>query len=105
MKIKKNDRAYLLDLKIGIEAKSDMAFQELCLLFDKPEFLDLLPIIRKEFGLSEPASVGDYDEVEAKLSDDTIKRKVNLSKYRGGGKVKRICQYKHIALWFWWSGG
>jgi len=44
MKIKKNDKAYLQDLKIDIQTNRDDYYQELVLLFDKPAFLDLKSI-------------------------------------------------------------
>lgn len=47
--MKKNDKAYLLDLKIDICAKKDINFQELALFFDKPAFLNLLSELRRTY--------------------------------------------------------
>lgn len=49
MKIRKNDKAYLQDLKVDIRASKDINYQELALLFDKPQFLNLLQNLRQTY--------------------------------------------------------
>lgn len=61
MKVKKNDKAYLQDLKIDIRTNSDINYQELALLFDKPQFLNLLPYLRANFKIVNPFPIEDFD--------------------------------------------
>lgn len=48
--LKKTD---LLDLKIKISCTNDIAYMDCALLLDKPEFLSLLPKLRKKYGITE----------------------------------------------------
>jgi len=62
MKIKKNDKAYLQDLKIDIRASKDINYQELALLFDKPAFLNMLPKLRETYSVPNLISLEEYRE-------------------------------------------
>lgn len=80
MKIRKNDKAYLQDLKIDIRASKDINYQELALLFDKPKFLNLLPKLRKEYNVVNFLGIDEYREYDiGDFGDDFIT--MNLSKY------------------------
>lgn len=80
MKIKKNDKAYLLDLKIDIRTDRDDHYQELALLFDKPTYLNLLLKLRKEYKVVNFLSVDEYRGYDiGDFGDDFIA--INLSKY------------------------
>lgn len=63
MKMKKNDKAYLQDLKIDIRTNSDINYQELALLFDKQEYMDMLPKLRKMYGVINLNPAEDYSDV------------------------------------------
>jgi len=82
MKIKKNDKAYLQDWKIDIRSNNDIYYQELALLFDKPAFLNMLPILRKEYGFVNliPFDERENFDVLSELDDKGF-TKINLSKY------------------------
>jgi len=92
MKAKKNDKAYLQDFKIDIHTNNDIYFQELALLFDKDEFLNLLPYLRKTYKV---VRFFPLDEFE-KLLDSSEKgwfiekttTKVNFSKYSRAKEVE-----------------
>jgi len=93
MKIRKNDKAYLQDLKIDIHASKDINYQELALLFDKPEFLNMLPILRKEYQVVNLVPADEYQD----CLDNTIcgehgfeQTKINLSKYPRLKKLKEV---------------
>ena len=92
MKIKKNDQAYLLDLKIDIHANRDIHYQELALLFDKPKFLDLLPYLRKNYQVVNFVPLEDFrEELENYLQEHFLKNtevKIDLSKYTKVAEVK-----------------
>jgi len=82
MRIKKNDKAYLQDWKIDIHSNNDIYYQELALLFDKPVFLNMLSVLRKEYGF---VNLVPFDKCEDfnVLSELDGKgfTKINLSKY------------------------
>ncbi len=85
MKIKKNDRAYLWDYKIDIQTSKDIYFQELALLFDKPEFINLLPDLRRTYKVASLFPLKDYDD-ELNMYDrehfmQNTKVKIDVSKY------------------------
>jgi len=78
--MKKNDLAYLLDLKIDIRAENEINYQELSLLFDKPAYLNLLPKLRKEYNVVNFLDVNEYRGYDiGDFGDDFIT--MNLSKY------------------------
>ncbi|HRN70785.1 MAG TPA: hypothetical protein PLS49_06420 [Candidatus Woesebacteria bacterium] len=49
-------------LKIDIQTSNDRNFLELAILFDKPEFLEWLPKIRKKYSFVTPAPLEKFDE-------------------------------------------
>lgn len=71
MKMKYED---LLRLKIDIQTDNDRNFLELAILFDKPEFLEWMPKIRKKYDL-ETIAPDQYWEVYEELSDDPVNPK------------------------------
>jgi hypothetical protein len=84
MKIKKNDKAYLQDLKIDIRTENDIHFQELCLLFDKPNFIDLLLNLRQTYKILNLFSIENFDEeFDTHLHDTHYQEavEINLAKY------------------------
>lgn len=91
MKARKNDKAYLQDLKIDIRASKDISYQELALLFDKPSFLNMLPSLRREYRVVNLVPADEYQD----CLDNTIcgehgfeQAKMNLSKYTKLKKLK-----------------
>ena len=92
MKIKKNDQAYLLDLKIDIHTDRDIDYQELALLFDKPKFLNLLPYLRKNYQVVNFVPLKDFgEELESHFQEHFVKNtkvKIDLSKYTKVTEVK-----------------
>lgn len=85
MKIKKNDRAYLLDLKIDIQAKKDINYQELALLFDKPAFLNLLPKLRSYYKVVNLIPIKEYKDYDFPDFEDLFgggDAKIDTSKYK-----------------------
>lgn len=80
----KKEKTNLIDLKIDIHAHNTLAFQEMALLVDKPEFLEMLPILRKEFEVEGTADLKDYLDVAYEKPINSKKtKKINLSKYKG----------------------
>ncbi len=89
MKIKKNDKAYLQDLKIDIRAKNSLAFQEIALLVDKPGFLNLLPLLRNDFEVVNLVSLDAFmDKAYDKPFHSKEKKIINFSKYKEAKKLR-----------------
>ncbi|KKT47425.1 MAG: hypothetical protein UW37_C0008G0025 [Candidatus Gottesmanbacteria bacterium GW2011_GWA2_44_17] len=65
----------LSKLKIDIQTKDDTSFLELAIFFDKPEFLQMLPQFRKDYGI-DPLIKSDkfYDKID-ELASKTVKIK------------------------------
>lgn len=84
MKVRKNDKAYLQDLKVDIRTNRDDYYQELALLFDKPAFLDMLPNLRKEYQVVNLVSGDKFQDCLNKTicgEHGFDQAKINLSKY------------------------
>lgn len=78
----------LLELKIDIQTDKDIAYQEMAVLLDKPEFLQMLPQLRKEYSIDKFIPLNKffayfYDEYSKKHNDNGI----NLGKYK---KIKEF---------------
>ena len=71
----------LLKLKIDIQVKDDVSFMELATLFDKEDFLNLLPLLRKEYGIDKTMSIDAYYSLVDTFTDEE-KYKINFSKYK-----------------------
>lgn len=70
----------LLNLKIDIQTKDDTSFLELAILFDKPEFLQMLPQFRKDYDIDE---LIDPDKFNDKINELESKTgTITFSKYR-----------------------
>ena len=81
-KLKKTD---LLDLKIKISCTNDIAYMDCALLLDKPDFLKLLPILRKKYGLTSRVPINDFYIWLTKLvEEDTEKLDKDLADKSGG---------------------
>ncbi|MFH1792731.1 MAG: hypothetical protein ABH819_03810 [Patescibacteria group bacterium] len=97
MRIRKNDKAYLQDLKIDIQIDNNLAFQEIALLVDKPDFLQMLPFLRKDLGIVNLVSLDEFmDTAYDKPLHSKGKKKINLSKYKDAGKFKEFAKYNEI---------
>ncbi|OGG31528.1 hypothetical protein A3A63_01090 [Candidatus Gottesmanbacteria bacterium RIFCSPLOWO2_01_FULL_46_9] len=70
----------LLSLKIDIQTKDDTNFLELAIFFDKPEFLQMLPQFRKDYGIDRLIDPDKYPDRISELDKRTSK--INFSKYR-----------------------
>ncbi len=98
----KNQNEDLLELKIDIQTDNDIYYQELALLFDKPEFLNLLPVLRKTYHVTTLLPLSDYDEelnyYERGYYMEDTKVKIDLSKYTKIEEVKESFSefYDHI---------
>lgn len=78
----------LLDLKINIKSRIDSSYLELSILLDKPEFLDLLPQLRKEYGVDRLLDL-DIDNYYSLLNTfrDEQDFKINFSKYKNAKQL------------------
>ncbi|GEM_PF-5859482 len=76
------------DLKIKIYTKDNTNFLELAILFDKPEFLQMLPQFRKDYGIQQLVKPDKYTETINALEDKTDK--INFSKYQ---KPKELIKF------------
>jgi len=87
----------LLKLRIDIRAKNNLAFQEIALLVDKTEFLQLLPLLRKDFGIKELVSLGKFmDKAYDEPFYSKERKKVNFSKYKNANKLKEFAKDNEI---------
>lgn len=80
----------LLKLKIDIKTKDDTNFLELAIFFDKPEFLQLLPRLRKDYGVEHLISPDKYLESINKLDSKTAK--INFSKYKNSKELTKVAK-------------
>ena len=71
-KLKKTD---LLDLKVRISCANDISFMDCALLLDKPEFLSLIPNLRKKYGFKELIHINDFVPWLTKLVEEDTKKK------------------------------
>jgi len=85
MNIKNNS---LKDFKIKIHTKNNTNFLELAILFDKPEFLQMLPQFRKDYGIQQSVKLDKYTETINALENKT--GKINFSKYQ---KPKELIKF------------
>ena len=70
----------LLKLKIDIQTNNDTSFLELAIFFDKPEFLQMLPQFRRDYGIDKLIDPNKYLEKINELDQKT--GKINFSKYQ-----------------------
>lgn len=83
----------LLKLKIDIQTKDDTSFLELAILFDKPEFLQMLPQFRKDYDIDQ---VLDPDKFYKRVNNlDNKTAKINFSKYQKRKELLRIAKENH----------
>ncbi len=76
------------EAKIEIHTKNDTNFLELAILFDKPEFLQMLPQFRKDYGIESVVKLNKYTETINALENKT--GKINFSKYQ---KPKELIKF------------
>lgn len=91
----RTDNKDLLKLKVDVFARDDANFMEMALLVDKPDFLRLLPQIRKEYGVELIVSPEDYDKNFDLVSDDSKTHRINFSKY-ANPKLLREYTNEHV---------
>lgn len=92
----KNDD--LIKLKIEILAEDDTNFMEIATLVDKPEFLSLLPLLRKEYGINEEeVNLDNYDKNLDLITNNNKTHFINFSKFRD---PKQLFEYtkEHVYL-------
>jgi len=95
--MKKNDKAYLQDFKIDIQISDNLAFQEIALLVDKPDFLQTLPLLRKDLGIINLVSLDEFmDTAYDKPFHSKERKKINLSKYKDVSKFKEFAKDNEI---------
>jgi hypothetical protein len=78
MKMKYED---LSPLRIDIQTKNDKHFLELAILFDKPDFLEWLPKIRKKYALNRLIPLDEYGDVTSSFQTSKLE-KFDLSIYK-----------------------
>lgn len=64
------DNKDLLNLKIDIKCTNDIAYMDVSLLVDKPEFLRLLPEYRKKHGITDLITLTKFYEWTSKKMDE-----------------------------------
>lgn len=82
----------LLKLKIRINTNNDITLQEMALLLDKPEFLKMLPDLRKIYRIKELISLDEYPEYAGKFIFETHfndEGKIDLSKYKSVSELRK----------------
>lgn len=79
----------LLKFRIDVRAIDDTNFLELAILLDKPEFLDFLPQLRKEYGIYNLANTEDYYSLSDSFAEGK-KSNINFSKYKNS---KHLIEY------------
>src|SRR3972149_5409824 len=79
----------LLRLKIDIQTKNDTNFLELAILFDKPEFLEFLPKIRKKYNFDSLIGLKNYDKAIDSFGTDEY-AKFDFSTYKN---FKELIEY------------
>ena len=75
----------LLSLKIDIQTKDDTNFLELAIFFDKPEFLQMLPQFRKDYGIDKLIDPDKFNDKINELESKTAT--INFSKYRNAKEL------------------
>jgi len=97
MRIRKNDKAYLQDLKIDIQAKNNLAFQEIALLVDKPDFLQMLPLLREDLGIINLVGLNEFmNTAYEKPFNSKERKKINFSKYKKTIELKKFAKDNKI---------
>ena len=87
MKIKNED---LLKLKVGIKTRDNLAFQEIAILLDKPEFLQMLPDLRKTYHVEKLVGLDDYfGGTDYYSPGGDLQVEINLKKYKRLKKFKK----------------
>lgn len=72
MRMRIADNKDLLDLKIDIKCTNDIAYMDVALLVDKPEFLRLLPEYRKKHGINNLIPLMKfYEWTSDKMNEDS----------------------------------
>lgn len=108
----KNNDADLIPLKITINCTNDIAFMDCAYLLDKPEFLRLLPDLRKKYGLQELIPYKDfYRWKEEKLRDDLKLMSSNnmetvtklIQKAEHGATTQELFDMQHFSRQFEWE--
>lgn len=92
--MKKTD---LLDLKINITCKNDIAYMDCALLLDKPEFLELLPYMRKKYGISALIPYKDYLKWYTKKIDEDSKIIEDFMEKNEDPKPVRVSKFDDIS--------
>ena len=90
----------LARLKIDIQTKNDRNFLELAILFDKPEFLEYLPKIRKKYSINSLHRLEEYEQLidkyfkseESKFDFSTYENAKELIEYAN----KNVVWYEEI---------
>jgi len=92
MKIMKIDRSHLQGLRIDIRTEKDILFQDLALLFDKDRFLEMLPSLRKAYGVIDLLPLKEFekqlDSCEKGWFIENNTGKIDLSKYSRKKDIK-----------------
>lgn len=95
MKKNKNNED-LLKLKIYIDSSSDSCYQEMALLVDNPEFLRMLPKLRKDLEIDKLVPINEYENKAYKDPfESTKQKKIDFSKYKNPKYLKAFAK-KHI---------
>lgn len=94
MKMKNED---LSRLKIDIRTNNDRNFLELATLFDKPEFLEYLPKIRKKYQVEPLVKLEEYDQ----LMDEYFKSSESKFDFSTYDNAKELIEYANKnVVWY-----
>lgn len=92
MKIKKIDKSHLHGLRIDIRTENNILYKELAVLFDKGMFLEMLPSLRKTYGITDLSPLKEFekqlDSCEKGWFIENNTGKIDLSKYSRVNEVK-----------------
>lgn len=76
----------VLKQKIEIQTDNNTNFLELAILLDKPKFLQLLPKLKKDYGIKKSIDLKNYYRKTDSFKDSK-KAKLNFSKYQNSKKL------------------
>lgn len=75
------------NLKIDVKTKNDSNFLELSILLDKPEFLALLPLLRKDYNIESLIDIDEFYPLINAFNSSNENYKINFSKYENSKQL------------------
>src|SRR3989338_6127681 len=87
----------LLHLKVDIQTKDDTNFLELAILLDKPEFLKLLPKLRKKYQVNELIDIQRYTQT-LDTFENSKRSRLDLSMYENSKELIEFAKKNSTAF-------